>query len=589
MARVNSTGFELGDTANNIEVAAHSGTYSYQTTIKRPGGGAYALKVNPTGTNLGYIYLNALTASGTTIDASDSFWHFRIAMRLVTLPTTEQGIFRVTNSSASIILLARINSAGKILFYDSAGTLLGTSTNTFAAGATWYLLNVYVKPGAAGSGAFKLQVNATSDTTGGDAGCTNAAVTLTPLTGATTCGRLYCGKVVDVAGGGDIEYYYDDVAISNTAFVPDGTIICLKPSGNGATYGTGWTISAGSSARNTYVDELPPNGTTDYLKSSVDAEAYSATFDSLVTSGGAAGSTINSLRLIYEIICPSGVAAFKIWCISGATAGGATTGFAAGSGGWVGISKIYETDPNTSAVWAQSAVDAIEGVVQNGAAASVEHRCSGMYVMVDSLAPQIPTVPVLLSPLQPTTMDKGLTTFSWLASTGATAWDVKIDATVIAADITTLTTDFDTSGLSTGAHTWTVRAKNPAGPSAYAAARDLTLTVPVLVGDVTVPFFITQLLAAIYTGAKLNTDSLGRVTLADKTGMSLANLSVTAASFAAGVLASQDQIRDAVVQAILQTSGQTTPTPIATDASGKVTLAPGQVPPPPVTKLGRSS
>lgn len=143
---------------------------------------------------------------------------------------------------------------------NTAAGVVATATRARAV-SNWNLYELYVKIGGAGVGRIILYQNGIKE------------IDFTGITNATAATMNY----LFVYGFTNHNAWYDDWAVNDTTggadntWCGDGHIERLTPNGNGDV--NNWTNSAGNKVNNyTYVDELPPNLDTDYVKSSTPAE-----------------------------------------------------------------------------------------------------------------------------------------------------------------------------------------------------------------------------------------------------------------------------------------------------------------------------
>lgn len=151
--------------------------------------------------------------------------------------------------------------------------------------------------------------------------------------------------------------YFDDLVVMDSAgsknnnFIGDRTVIGAVPTGNG-TYGD-FTSSSGG-GRYTNVDEADPN-TTDYNSSGTSGNKDTFTFPALPSNVGAIDGACVNLAALKD---DAGAMNHQAYCKSSSSESAGTS---------VALSTaqridqhIYELNPNGSANWTKSAVDAAE-------------------------------------------------------------------------------------------------------------------------------------------------------------------------------------------------------------------------------------
>lgn len=354
-ARIALNGMESG--SENPEFVTKSGTLSVVTSPKRSGG--YALRTNPTTTAVGWARMGGHGADGQKGDYSAATAYFRWYWQYATLPASgSEPIFQAQQAGGPTKFTLRITSAGNLAAYDSAGTLQATGSTALSA-STWYRIECKVATGA--SAAWEVLINGVTEISG------------TANVGTGNNGRSAFGKVADVSGQ-SVDFYYDDISIDDAAYPGASAIMRLVPTANGTTMQ--WTAGTGSS-NYLEVDDVP-FAEASYVKNvATDDVALFA-----LTDTGTAGitGTINAVRpLIYPRLDSTGTNATKFRLKSGATTDDLSTVATTTAG--IYLSKVYATDPNTSAAWTLSAVDALEvGAVETTAVLS---RLMDVHVYVE--------------------------------------------------------------------------------------------------------------------------------------------------------------------------------------------------------------
>lgn len=356
MAIGNLSGCELNSLG---EFLASSGTVSVQNTIKRTGG--YALRANPTTTNVGYAELDVRVA----VSAPASMYS-RFYFRYDTAPSSgnSEPIF-ATQSAGSVLKfeLRVTNSSGSIFLaaYNSAVTLLATGTTALSSGV-WYRIEVLTGTGASAN--WEVRIDGTTEISGTDDLTTNNNA------------KALLGKTVNRSGQG-VDFFYDDMLLDNGAWPGAGQIKSLLPDADGDN--AQWTAGTGSTY--TEVDEgVAADGATTYWQSVAQNDAHTVNLQSTAT--GDISGTINALKVSAHTARAGGAngnMSLRIRSGTSNTDGGTSTTIA--SFGWR-HHWVSATDPATSAAWTLSGIDEAEvGVVD--VHASQRSRCSTLMAQVD--------------------------------------------------------------------------------------------------------------------------------------------------------------------------------------------------------------
>lgn len=173
----------------------------------------------------------------------------------------------------------RYTTSGLVL-YQGNGTVLG-STAYVVLGASWrYIeLKATIADGTGGSAEVRVNGEPVITVTGVD----------TRNGGNASANTVYLGQLDGVNGMGS--FYYDDFYVCNDQgsvnnnFLGDVRVECLRPTDNGAS--SMWLGSDGNSVNNyALVDEVTPNGDTDYVASANVGDVDSYTMGNLSTPSG---------------------------------------------------------------------------------------------------------------------------------------------------------------------------------------------------------------------------------------------------------------------------------------------------------------
>ncbi|HEY4490323.1 MAG TPA: hypothetical protein VJC12_03685 [Candidatus Paceibacterota bacterium] len=270
-ARIWSSGFELGSTAEDVEYNQWIAAGAIETTTKRTG--VNSLKVALTGSNSrrgGYII--------PFIGSAHSF--FRAYVYFETLPPAVNSFMLSGNDDASINIRAKIDNAGQLSLVDEDGSI-GTGS-TLSTGV-WYRIELESDTTvAAGSHVVNLYVDGVLDI------------------GSSTRSISKAQDQFYFVGNGNTEahtsgiWYFDDLAINNTSgssqtSLPGaGGIIHMQPDSAGDADET-----LGSFAD---IDEVTPNDATDYIEVDTNIPA-NYNFESWSSAGGASNDTITLVHV----------------------------------------------------------------------------------------------------------------------------------------------------------------------------------------------------------------------------------------------------------------------------------------------------
>lgn len=379
MATLNLTGFESGGTA---ELQSLTGTASVQSSIKRTG--TYAFRSNPTTTALGWCLLRGFATTGILATYNVATVYHRFYFRVDTLPAANnEPIFTSRTTTSTVKLELRVTSAGNLQAYDTGGVQLGSDGATTLSTGTWYRIEVQVGTGAAAS--YEIKIDGVSELSGtGD---------------LNTGNNLECtlGKQAN-RNSQTVDFYYDDVRVSDSAFPGAGEVKVLKPTADGSTQQ--WTAGTGASDWQE-VDEIPTSD-AEYVQSTAGAgEIALFAMQDTATVGitGTVNALINFCRTREDATVTS---SNFIRLKSGATSSDNTSGLN-GSTTVVSRGKAFDVDPDTAVAWTLSGVDAIE--CGSREANAVAMRLTTVLVMVDY-------TPAAGTTVTPTTAALTLTSFA---------------------------------------------------------------------------------------------------------------------------------------------------------------------------------
>jgi hypothetical protein len=364
-------GNETGDLS---ECVSTTGNVSSQSAITRGPWSTYALQCNPTATGVGSAKLGGRATNGTvsTFASAGNPTFVRVYLYIGTLPASasEEFLTILTTGSGTSFTL-RVTSAGNIASYINGTTLLATGTAVLATG-TWYRIEGKFGSGAGAVCEWKV---ATAGITAASDGPSVVDGSTTATASSTAIGFIVVGKNVD-RNGNSVNFIFDDLIVSTTAYPGAGQHKCLLPNAAG-NYQT-WVIGAGSGSNYQVVNGRPPVGDTSYLDSTTIGNAETEG----MTDSGTAGITgiVNSVMAIATVRR------------SGASAGSAKVRFRSGTtdtdalayavtATYILIGRIFDVDPNTSASWIVGSIDSVEaGMVQESSTVTTRMTFTAVFV-----------------------------------------------------------------------------------------------------------------------------------------------------------------------------------------------------------------
>lgn len=337
-------GFEYG---NSGQAESSGGTVAWQGTTVRTG--SFALQTNPATTAVGWAQFKKLAANGiqnTDINVADLYVSFYF--RVGTLPGTSEEIMSFENTSDALKFALRIDSAGNLMAFQSDGTTqVGSTGSTALSTNTWYLLDVMCGTGAAAS--WEVKINGSAEISGtGDLNTLNH-------------GQVVLGKATN-RNGNTVNFYYDDVIISDSAFTGANEIKTIIPTANGSTMA--WTSGTNASD---YVEVADASNLTYVM--STGAAGDVGLFDLTDTGTAGISGTIHAIRAMILVREDSAVTSSNSIRVrsnttnSDSTARNTATTFAE-------TERWLATDPDTTAAWTTGGIDALEvGSIENNAIA----------------------------------------------------------------------------------------------------------------------------------------------------------------------------------------------------------------------------
>ena len=340
-----------------------TGTISIQSSVVNES--AFALRVNPTGTGTGYADVGALLGNGQNGSLGGADGYFSWDFRYATKPGSgSEPIAQVRVSTATIKATLRLTSTGTLDLYSTAGALVASGATVLAAD-TWYRIDLYVgkeSSSTASDAPYILRINGSVEYSG------------TGDLHENSPSWIRLGKVSNVSGQ-SVDFFYDNVSISDTEFAPAGSRVrAMKPDGaghySGATAGT-WQD----------VDELPHDSDTTYLGFTSNTNRHSVTLESAVSAG--ISGTIRAVQG-YGFARDTGSTTVESrWFLrSGGTDSDASGRNPGNTYAHFGRPPM-ETDPTDSGTWTLSKLNALEVGCLLSASNATEQRVTALGVLVE--------------------------------------------------------------------------------------------------------------------------------------------------------------------------------------------------------------
>lgn len=344
-------GFDHYGTESNTTVygtyATATGTLS--TSIKRTGAASYGFISSG---SLRRVYPSDQTAVGVGL-----------AIYFVALPAAgaDTNPIRMLGASGYGQCFVRIDSEGHLQLWageddlnSGFGTqIFRTSTAVFQTQSWQHLECFYVPNGATSTIEVRVDGVTLINETFAIGSSTYGETTATTVTSWEWRHDTTADVYID-----DL-YAWNDSGSYNNDFLGDKKVHTMMP--NGDTTTADWAKSTGTVGYS-LIDEIPPNGDTDYISSVTAAEASTFDFEAMPANTGAVNA-IQTYRATMKT--DAGTCDVRTDMVSGAstatgTAKPATTAYQY-------YTDIFETDPATGALWTKSGVDAAQVKVYRSA------------------------------------------------------------------------------------------------------------------------------------------------------------------------------------------------------------------------------
>jgi hypothetical protein len=349
------------------------GTTSISTTTVRTGYGA--LRVNPTTTGSGGSVYGEINASGETATRAftggmQTQLYSSFQFRFATAPgASSEEIANIGGALGQTPAGLRLNSDGTLSIYRGAG---GAQANTLVAtGATalspntWYRIEWAVAQGT--TAAYELKINGVSELSG------------TADFGSVVFTVICTGKCHN-KNGQSVDYFYDDFALSSTAFPGNIRVYQALPISDSVNQ---WPSGTGAS-NYTQVDEQQL-ATSDYVRIINTAGTFLVRVQSLATLGVA--GAVRSVK-VYGNYQNSAGATTDLRLVSGATVSANSDVSSPGAT----YHRLVNNDPDTGAAWTNTGYDALTvGWDETGTTSTTTGYWVGVYVAVDDTDLPTPT------------------------------------------------------------------------------------------------------------------------------------------------------------------------------------------------------
>jgi hypothetical protein len=331
-------GFEGFGTATGTDITTRlnekypgHGTGPYYLTAGSVAG--YAICSASTGQDQWISLGTGLTGTTTTI----------VGFGFKAVSTTSVAViyfFAGPGTSAAASLRWSTVTTGEFSVYNYAGSLLGTTSGAACtSGSGWHYVEVKVVVGTSGS----VTINVDGV----------AKLTLTGVNTSDSAGDTY---YICLNFDATSQYYLDDIYVCDTtgtynnAFLGAQVVIGLLPTAD--TSQKSWTPSAGS-AHYSLVNDNPSDDDTTYVQDGTSGDCDLYAYAQLANVATIAGIQINT-------VCrQTDTTAFSLkTAVKSGTTTSLDAGQSIGSTSYSTKSRIVETDPNTSAPWSETGLNA---------------------------------------------------------------------------------------------------------------------------------------------------------------------------------------------------------------------------------------
>lgn len=269
-------------------------------------------------------------------------WVVGFAFRAGSLPGSPAALCSFLDTGTIHCGVALSDTTGQLFaFRSTAATVLGTGPALTVG--TWYYLEVKATISDT-VGVVVVRLNGTTvlNLTGIDTRNSANATANTVRLGSTAATTGFSNDYDDV-------YIFDATGSANNDFAGDCRVEQVLPSGAGAT--TAWTPSAG--ANYAAVDEVPPNGDTDYVSSATAGQTDTYAFGDLsVASSGTVKAVQATVQARKD---DAGSRSLALVTRPGSTDRVGATQAVADT--YVACPQLWDTNPDTAAAWTVAEVN----------------------------------------------------------------------------------------------------------------------------------------------------------------------------------------------------------------------------------------
>lgn len=389
MAYSNICGFELGaDSGASGEggVSTTSGLTGTASIVTSPvRSGEYSLRVNPTTTGTGYFQLFGFNVigNGVKLAFNSATTYVRFYFRYATLPASndEEIVSINQTSSATQKCSLRINSTGNLVLYDSVLAQIGSTGSTVLSANTWYIIEISVASGLTAAVEVKLGI---------DGGSESVEISGTGNTDSTNAGNVQFGKANN-RNSQTVDFFYDDIAISDSAYPGPGKILRMDIDGDGTN--VSWTIGAGAGSDyqniDDYASQADNDGDTTYLTTSTNTNSQDAAFESAATAG--ISGTVNVVKVITVARDESQILSYNISVVT--SDGTTSTSSVDGTNAYTLRGIILSDPPGSPTSWTTTILGGIQVRITHAQSQARPLRCTAMSVMVDFTPDTVKSIP----------------------------------------------------------------------------------------------------------------------------------------------------------------------------------------------------
>ena len=374
-AYLNITGFETGSL---IEGSTGNIGGAVSTSVKRTGSYSYFANGAQSVFSMGKPASNG---SNTALGVNSAYFtgYFYISSS----PTGTVDIFSWQAASNYTKLEMDTNRQLRLYYRNEslAWVQVGVASSALSTG-TWYRIEVSITNSNTTTAGLEFKVDGISIASGTTTNLYNP--------GALQYANFGLGIIVNGPSG---VYYWDDVAISDSAYPGAGQVNILKPNAAG-TY-SDWT--SGTSSHYTAINEVPPNGDTSYIASAGYTQLDSSFNLDDATSAGV-GGTIGATKWLAICRQTTGTSFSPGWGIGRIVGGTSYPTMGPGYYAMALLPTSYTTyaiidswSPKTGLAYTTTELDSAQIGAENNIGGQ-DARCTGMYAMVwnTGVPPELP-------------------------------------------------------------------------------------------------------------------------------------------------------------------------------------------------------